>query len=228
MRIGLIIYGALNTVSGGYLYDRKLVEYLQASGDQVQIFSLPWRNYSRHLLDNLNRSLIGRVQENHLDLLLEDELNHPSLLTLNRALKQRFPRLPIVSIVHHLRSSENHPPAWRPLYRWIERRYLHSVDGFVYNSHTTARTVEQITNRGSATQPSIVAYPAADHLNPPGAHFIKQHVNDRYDGPLRVLFVGNLIERKGLHRVVDALSRLSRTSWRLTVVGSCRCRSCVR
>lgn len=222
MRIGLVIYGTLNIISGGYLYDRKLVEHLQASGDRVQIFSLPWRNYSRHLLDNLNCSLIGRVQEKHLDILLEDELNHPSLLTLNRDLKQQHPHLPIISIVHHLRSSENHPPAWRPLYRWIERRYLHSVDGFVYNSHTTARTVEQITNRESATQPSIVAYPAADHLSPPAAHFVKQHVNGRCDEaePLRILFVGNLIKRKGLHRVVDALSRLSSVSWRLTVVGS--------
>ncbi len=29
MRIGLLIYGSLETVSGGYLYDRKLVEYLR-------------------------------------------------------------------------------------------------------------------------------------------------------------------------------------------------------
>jgi TetR/AcrR family transcriptional regulator len=29
MNVGLLIYGGLETVSGGYLYDRKLVEYLQ-------------------------------------------------------------------------------------------------------------------------------------------------------------------------------------------------------
>ena len=53
MRIGLVIYGSLDTISGGYLYDRKLVEFLLHHGDQVEIISLPWRDYTRHLMDNL-------------------------------------------------------------------------------------------------------------------------------------------------------------------------------
>lgn len=47
-----LIYGSLDTLSGGYLYDRKLVEHLRARGDVVDVISLPWRNYGRHLLDN--------------------------------------------------------------------------------------------------------------------------------------------------------------------------------
>ena len=54
MRIGLVIYGALDTLSGGYLYDRKLVEYLRAQDDAVEIISLPWRNYAAHLTDNIH------------------------------------------------------------------------------------------------------------------------------------------------------------------------------
>ncbi len=52
MKIGLIIYGSLEIVSGGYLYDRKLVEFLKDQGDQVEIISLPWRGYLRSLADN--------------------------------------------------------------------------------------------------------------------------------------------------------------------------------
>ena len=52
MKIGLIIYGSLDTLSGGYLYDRMLVDYLRAQGDTVEIISLPWRNYAAHLTDN--------------------------------------------------------------------------------------------------------------------------------------------------------------------------------
>ncbi|HET9913419.1 MAG TPA: hypothetical protein VFQ13_16105, partial [Anaerolineales bacterium] len=52
MKIGFVIYGSLDTLSGGYLYDRKLVEYLRAQGDTVEIISLPWRNYAAHLTDN--------------------------------------------------------------------------------------------------------------------------------------------------------------------------------
>ena len=49
MRIGLIIYGSLDTLTGGYLYDRLLVEHLRRQGDHVDIISLPWRTYGRHL-----------------------------------------------------------------------------------------------------------------------------------------------------------------------------------
>jgi hypothetical protein len=48
MRLGLVIYGSLNTFSGGYLYDRKLVEHLRRAGDEVEIVSLPQRSYAQH------------------------------------------------------------------------------------------------------------------------------------------------------------------------------------
>ena len=57
MKIGFVIYGSLDTLSGGYLYDRKLVEYLRAQGDTVEIISLPWRNYAAHLTDNFSFKL---------------------------------------------------------------------------------------------------------------------------------------------------------------------------
>ena len=74
MRIGFVIYGSIDAVSGGYLYDRKLVECLRAEGETVEIISLPWRNYASHLTDNFH----FRLPQN-LDILIEDELNHPSL-----------------------------------------------------------------------------------------------------------------------------------------------------
>ena len=52
MKIGLIIYGSLDTLSGGYLYDRMLVRELRRAGHQVEIISLPWRSYPAHLADN--------------------------------------------------------------------------------------------------------------------------------------------------------------------------------
>jgi hypothetical protein len=75
MKLGLVIYGSLDTLSGGYLYDRKLVEYLRSQGDIVEIISLPWRNYASHLTDNFSFKL-----STNLDILIQDELNHPSLI----------------------------------------------------------------------------------------------------------------------------------------------------
>ena len=79
MKIGLIIYGSIDTLSGGYMYDRMMVEYLRAQGDTVEIISLPWRNYAAHLTDNFSFKLLP-----NLDILIQDELNHPSLIGANR------------------------------------------------------------------------------------------------------------------------------------------------
>src|ERR671924_67505 len=134
MHIGLIIYNSLDTLSGGYLYDRKLVESLRAQGDDVKIFSLPWRNYAAHLTDNFWFRL---PTSSNLDLLIQDELNHPSLIAANA---QKHP-YPIISLVHHLRCSELRPRWQNIFYGWIEKKYLGSVDGFIFNSRTTQKVV---------------------------------------------------------------------------------------
>src|SRR4030067_2729018 len=108
MRVGLMIYSSLESISGGYLYARQLVEYLLGAGDAVEVISLPWRDYARHLLDNLSRELGERLLNARLDVLLQDELIHPSLFLLNKRLRERFP-YPLVSFVHHLPSSARAP-----------------------------------------------------------------------------------------------------------------------
>lgn len=220
MRIGLLIYGSLDTLSGGYLYDRKLVEHLRAHGDEVEIVSLPWRSYRQHLADNGDRALVQKLANLDVDVLLQDELNHPSLFWLNRRLRQHV-HYPLVSIVHHLRSSEGHRRPLNDLYRWVETRYLRSLDGFVSNSQTTRATVENLL---STEQPpaNLVAFPAADHRQPPPAKDVIAQACQRCQakGPLRILFVGNVIVRKGLHTLLLALAQLPPTLVRLDVVGS--------
>ncbi len=218
MRIGLLIYGSPDTLSGGYLYDRKLVEYLREAGDSVEIVSLPWRNYPAHLTDNFSARLYRRLRDLRVDILLQDELNHPSLALLNRRLQPR--PYPLIGIVHHLRSSEAHAGWLRLLYRAVERSYLRTLDGFVFNSRTTRQAVEALRGEIGAL-PSIVACPAANHLALPDDDAAQELIRARESscGPLRVLFVGNLIARKGLHHLIAALSRLPPSDWRLRVVG---------
>lgn len=211
MRVGLVIYGSLDTISGGYLYDRLLVRYLERQGDQVEIISLPWRNYSRHLLDNLSADFLRRMR-GEFDVLLQDELNHPSLAWANDRLDTDRP--PIVAIVHHLRSSEAWPDWQLRFYLGVERRYLQSVDAFIYNSRTTQRVVERMLG---GTRPHVVAYPGGDRLSPSmtGATVGRR----AKEGPLRLVFAGNIIPRKGLHVLLAALARV-RADWRLSVAGN--------
>lgn len=211
MRVGLVIYGSLDTVSGGYLYDRQLVEHLERQGHRVEVISLPWRDYARRLSDNRSAELLRRLSGD-FDVLLQDELCHPSLAWINGRLPRHHP--PIVAIVHHLRSCEYRARWQNVLYRWVERRYLRSVDAFIYNSQTTRREVEALLSR---RRPNIVAYPGGDRLAPSldREAIIFRATQD----PLRLLFVGNLIPRKGLRLLLSALARVS-VDWRLTVVGS--------
>ena len=214
MKIGLIIYGSIDTISGGYLYDRKLVEHLRQQGDQVEILSLPRRNYAGQLFDNISGSLRRRIEEGGFDLLIQDELNHPSLFWLNLGLKSQL-HAPIVSIVHHLRCSEAHNRREKILYRWVERRYLQSVDAFIFNSAATRRAVEALAG---VRTPSIIAHPAGDQLYPAltEAEVVSRA---RQTGPLRFLFLGNVIPRKGLHVLLAALDRIKDLDWTLWIAG---------
>ncbi len=218
MRVGLVIYGNLDTLSGGYLYDRKLVEHLRAAGDTVEVISVPWRSYGRRLTDNLSPELYRRLSQADVDVLLQDELNHPSLFLLNRRLRGRI-RYPVISIVHHLRCSESRPAWQNALYRQVERLYLAGVDSLIVNSRTTRDAVAAALGGAVKLPSSVLAYPAGDRLKP---EVTCAGIEERawLPGPLGIVFVGNVIERKGLHFLIEALAKVPVTAWRLTVVGN--------
>jgi len=205
VKLGLVIYGSLDTLSGGYMYDRKLVDYLQNHGDTVEIVSLPWRNYAVHLTDNFHFRLPP-----DFDLLIQDELNHPSLLSAN----SRPRSYPVISLVHHLRCSEQRPTWQNWFHRLIERRYLESVDGFIFNSKTTQRVVNSFIEN---SKPNIVAYPPTDRFGQSVSE-TEIEARSKEPGPLRILFLGNVIRRKGLHTLLEAISSQP-SAFRLDVVG---------
>jgi len=211
---GLLIYGSLDTLSGGFIYDRHLVRYLREQGDRVEVIALPWRSYGLSLLDNLNSGLRRRLEQAAFDVLLQDELIHPSCFWLNRRLRPRI-AYPVVAIVHHLRCREQHLPWPTRFYRRVEKSYLASVDGFICVSRTTTQDVADLVG---PEQPRVVASPGRDGL--PGTITPEEiRARSTAPGPLQIIFVGNLIPRKELHTLLTALANLPRDDWRLAVAG---------
>jgi glycosyltransferase involved in cell wall biosynthesis len=215
VRVGLIIYGDLEILTGGFLYDRMLVNHLRAMGDEVEVINIPWRTYGRHLTDNFSRSLFRRLRDKRFDVLIQDELAHPSLFLVNRWLKNHV-QYPVVALVHLLRSSEAHPAGLKRLYSAVERQYFSTVAGAIFNCNTTRTTVERLMNK---TLPCVIAHPGRDHLHH-GLSLKEIEVRAREHGPLQLVSIANVLPNKGLNILIEALIRLPPDSWQLRVAGS--------
>ncbi len=214
MRIGFVIYGSLDTLTGGYLYDRIVVEGLRMLGHQVTVISLPSGSYLRRLWLGFSPSLLQRLLTGGFDLLIEDELCHPSLFLVNRRLHSKDGPI-LVTLVHHILSDEPRDRWRNRLLSLAERRFLATADAFIHNSETTRKKVASLLEH---TCPEVVAYPAGDRLKTvlsPEAVSKRAHRS----GPLRLLFLGNVIPRKGLLPLLQALAEIDPGIWRLSVVG---------
>src|SRR3954469_6114610 len=140
MRVGLVIYGSLDLVSGGFLYDRMVVDELRAAGVEVEVVALPWRRPAAALAENLRPwPALDRC-----DVILQDQLVHPAVFARNERLGK-----PIVALVHNL----SWPPGTVSLPALIEGRYFATVDGTIAVCDNTLAEVRAI----AGPVPGVVA-----------------------------------------------------------------------
>ena len=116
----------------------------------------------------------------------------------------------------YLTSSEPGDEWKNNVVRASERRYLNSVDAFIFNSAATKSEVESLVQ---IDRRSIIAYPGCDRLH---AEITESEILARAAraGPLQLLYVGSIVARKGLVYLLQALSRLPAGTAHLEVVGS--------
>jgi glycosyltransferase involved in cell wall biosynthesis len=96
----------------------------------------------------------------------------------------------------------------------IEKKYLKSVDGFIFNSQTTREVVDKLIGND---KPHVIGYPPTDRFGDPMSEneIIERAKRDE----LKILFLGNVIHRKGLHVLLEAVKGLeSKAS--VDIVGS--------
>ena len=214
MHIGFVIYGSIDTLTGGYLYDKIVVKGLIELGHKVEIISLPSRSYLGRVVHGLSPRLHDRLLTGRFDILIQDELCHPTLFWVNRRLGRQAGPI-ILTLVHHTLSAEPRKKWHNTILAAIERRYLSSVHGFIFNSKTTSKQVASFINHHC---PEVIAYPAGDRFGAPLAPTVIS-ARAKQSGVLELIFLGNVIPRKGLLPLLRALAEVDTNFWRLSIVG---------
>lgn len=193
----------MDMVSGGYLYNRRLRDYLLEAGHNVCIRSLKGHSYTQLLMQNFNP--LSTIDKS-TDVFIVDAIAHPAVLLPINVTNQ-----PWIALQHMVHSHIATGPSKR-LKETIERYFLQSVDGAI---HTSSHTADHAGRLGFENQ-EVVAMPGGDHLTSPNTQCTPRRRLEQE--PLRLLFVGNVVYRKGLDILIRALARLDK-EWTLRIVG---------
>ena len=211
MRIAELIIGDINRLTGGYLYDRKLVEYLKDNGIKVDVIGIrevPCP-YILHLFSNLSLILrFGRSRS--YDFVLEDEMAHPALFIFNLWLRH-LRKTKIVVIVHLLWWKV--AKGWKVSFvKYIEKVMLKSSDLIIVNSK---HTKEEIKGMGIPDELIKVVYPGFDLP----LSSVKRKESYHKGDSIKLLSVANCSPLKGLDTLIEAIQRLDNPKIKLDVVG---------
>ena len=218
MKIAFIIYGDLNKITGGYIYDKHLVDYLEQSNHEIDVIPLPDTSYWKTIRHNFQKNFYEKLTDQHYDLILQDELCHPSLFWLNKSIRNQL-KCPIVTIVHALKTDLHQNIVTKFLIKLIESRYLQSVDGFIFISEYTRNQAKALTTTHT---PWVIAYPAGDRLS---AKATREEIHKKIPavGPLNLLYLGALTENKQLHLILKTLTRFPEGKIQLSIAGQFNC-----
>jgi glycosyltransferase involved in cell wall biosynthesis len=205
MRIAFLVPAPFTTVSGGYAYDRRMVEGLRAAGHAVDVIELDGRH---PLPDDAAHAAAARAwaalpAEAHIVI---DGLGLPAFAPLADALAARG----ATGLIHH-------PTAIEPGFGEEERNRLRTAERALLPLLarvivTSAPTADQLVKDFGVDRARIaIVLPGTA----PAAR-----VGGSGGAGCEILAVGTLVPRKGHDVLMRALARLFDLDWHLTIVGS--------
>ncbi|RAI28287.1 group 1 glycosyl transferase, partial [Rhodoplanes elegans] len=224
-RLVFAVPGDLDTPTGGYGYDKRLIAELRAAGWRVDVLSLgdgfPWPDVAtrRTAVAMLDAVAAGTP-------VIVDGLAYGVLPELAATVCRR---VPVVALVHHpLALEAGLSPAQADVLRASERAALAGARAVIVTSPATARCVA--ADYGVAPDRIAVAVPGTDrpahvlaaHSSP--ARFLPDEIDVSRplageDRAANLISVGSLVPRKGYDVLIEALARLRDVDWRLVIVG---------
>jgi glycosyltransferase involved in cell wall biosynthesis len=205
--LALLLPGAIDQRTGGYLYARHLVDTLRAQGHEVRVFELAGRFPGA---DDVARAAAAEALAT-LPTGAAAVIDGLALSGFADCLADEARRLRLLALVHHPLALETGlDAASRHRFAALEARLLPLFASIICPSRHTAAAVEAygVARVRIAVVPPGTAKPARPPPHPPHA------------GKLRLLSVASVTPRKGHLVLVDALARLVSLPWRLTIIGS--------
>ncbi len=205
-RLHIVVPGPIDQQTGGYIYDRRMVEGLRARGWRVDVHSVAgaFPADDAGAGARLAAALAGLPDGARV---LIDGL---ALGGLPAPVHAERARLRVLALVHHPLADETGLDApRRARFEALERAALAACAGVLVTSEFTARRLEAYgvaLDRVRAVRPGTDPAPLADGPEPG-------------DPPL-LLSVGSVTPRKGQRVLAAALARLGDLPWRCVCAGS--------
>jgi glycosyltransferase involved in cell wall biosynthesis len=204
-RLTLAVPGDPATPTGGYAYDRRVVEELRKQGWQVDVINIG---------DGFPGPSAAQLTKAH-DMLARASADAPIVIDgLAFGVMHEEARLlaqthTLVALVHHplaLETGLSLQEAKR--LRASERAALAQARHTITTSASTADIL--IADYGIPGETMTVAPPGNDPMPP---------ATPSTDGICRLLAVGSIVPRKGYDVLIAALAQLADLPWQLTIVG---------
>ncbi len=216
----LVVPGPLDQRTGGYIYDRRIVEGLRNLGRPVQVHSLEGRfpgpdPGAERALDGVLSGL-SDASVVVIDGLALGGLPGPSA--------RHADRLTLLALVHHPLCEETGiPPQRATELKALERAALQSCQGIIATSRFTADRLREWLQPSPPLRvviPGVARGTAGTGASTKRATaFIPSRSTKRAPVPL-LLCVGSLIPRKGQDLLVRALAQLRDRPWHCLLAGS--------
>ncbi len=203
--IAFIVPGALDQITGGYLFDRHVVEGLRAQGRTVDVIELPGR-YPAADDTAIAAATTTLAKLPNDSVAVIDGLALPAFVD---CIEAESARLRLIGFIHHPLALETGlSDAEAAHYADLETRLWRVLRGVICPSAHTARA---ITASGVAGARVEIAKPGT--IKPAAIH-------RQSHGPLQLLTVATVTPRKGHLLLIDALAGLCGHDWHLTCIGS--------
>lgn len=205
-RAAFAVPGSLETPTGGYAYDRRIIYELERLGWHIECVDVgegfPWPTEATLSTAHARLLKVPAGQPIIIDGL--------ALGVLPEVASELANHNPLLALVHHPLALEWGLSADQAdILRRSERAALASTQGVVVTSSATARIVA--SDYGVPADRITVARPGNDPV--PRAR------GSRDVGMPHLLSVGAVVPRKGFDVLVAALATLSSLPWKLTIAG---------